>query len=135
MDAWFFIVGDCIRVTETKHETKCLKSQIKPQFTTAPIEASKAVPTTQAVWISLPAPGKKCPYTSMCRSMLNSLILGPNPPVHSVSLRKQYAVRGKRLIHLGSLLAYIESVAAAQQPGKSSAADADEDGTENHNNK
>jgi hypothetical protein len=45
---------------------------------------------------------------------MNSLILGNNPPVKSVSLRKRYAIRGTRLIHLESLLAYLESVADSQ---------------------
>jgi hypothetical protein len=45
---------------------------------------------------------------------MNSLILGPNPPVRSVSLRKKYAVRGTRLIHLGSLLKYLDAVADSQ---------------------
>ncbi|MEP6669524.1 MAG: hypothetical protein ABJF10_10250 [Chthoniobacter sp.] len=47
---------------------------------------------------------------------MNALILGQNPPVRSVSLKKRYAIRGSRLIHLGSLLEYIEGVAAAQNP-------------------
>jgi hypothetical protein len=36
--------------------------------------------------------------------------------VKSVSLKRRYAVRGVRLIHLQSLLDYIDGVAAAQQP-------------------
>jgi hypothetical protein len=36
-----------------------------------------------------------------------------------VSLKKRYAIRGTRLIHLGSLLEYIDGVAAAQQPTNS----------------
>lgn len=50
---------------------------------------------------------------------MNALILGKNPPVKSVSLKKRCAVRGVRLIHLGSLLDYIEGMAAAQQPADS----------------
>ena len=51
---------------------------------------------------------------------MNGLILGDNPPVRSVSLRKKYAVRGTRLIHLESLLEYLEAVADSQgnQPKK-----------------
>jgi hypothetical protein len=45
---------------------------------------------------------------------MNGLILGPNPPVKSVSLKKRYAVRGTRLIHLGSLLEYIDAIANSQ---------------------
>lgn len=46
---------------------------------------------------------------------MNALILGNNPQVESVSLRKRYAIRGTRLIHLGSLLEYIAGMAAAQR--------------------
>jgi len=45
---------------------------------------------------------------------MNCLILGKNPPVKSVSLKKKYAIRGRRLVHLESLLEYIEGMAAAQ---------------------
>jgi len=45
---------------------------------------------------------------------MNQLILGTNPPVKSISLRKRYAIRGTRLIHLGSLLAHLEAVAESQ---------------------
>jgi hypothetical protein len=108
-------------VFKTTPSTKILQSQIEPQlFTTAPIEAPKGLPAAMPIWIDLPRSGERCRYTSLSRSALNALILGKNPPVKSVSLRKQYAVRGKRLIHLGSLLDYIEGKAAAQgnQPGK-----------------
>lgn len=36
--------------------------------------------------------------------------MGPGAPVRSVSLRKRYAVRGTRLIHLESLLAYLDGL-------------------------
>jgi hypothetical protein len=45
---------------------------------------------------------------------MNGLILGPNPPVKSVSLKKRYTVRGTRLVNLESLLTYIEAVANSQ---------------------
>ena len=46
---------------------------------------------------------------------MNSLILGANAPVKSVSLRKRYAIRGTRLVNLESLLAYLDSVASSQE--------------------
>lgn len=70
----------------------------------------------QPIWIRLPKTGQLCPYTGLSRSAMNALILGNNPPVRSVSLKKRWAIRGTRLIHLQSLLAYIEGMAAAQQP-------------------
>ena len=45
---------------------------------------------------------------------MNSLILGQNPPVKSVSVRKKYAVRGIRLIFLHSLIAHLLSLATEQ---------------------
>ncbi len=83
-------------------------------FTIEPVEAPRATPVTHPIWIRLPKSGTLCPITGLSRSVLNALILGRNPAVKSVSLRKQYAVRGSRLIHLGSLLEFIEGMAAAQ---------------------
>ena len=67
------------------------------------------------MWIRLPKSGQQCPFTGLSRSVLNGLILGDNAPVRSLSLRKQYALKGTRLIHLGSLLAYLDGVASSQQ--------------------
>jgi hypothetical protein len=52
----------------------------------------------------------------MSRSGLNALILpspanNGKPPVKSVCLRKPGAAKGTRLIHLASLLAYLEKYA------------------------
>lgn len=69
------------------------------------------------VWIRLPKPGTMCPYTGLSRSAINGLILGPNPPVRSVSLRQRFALRGTRLIHFQSLLDYIERAAESSQQG------------------
>jgi len=58
-------------------------------------------------FIRLPKAGERCPFTGLSRSYLNSLILGPNPPVKSFVLRKRGARTGVRLISYDSLLAYI----------------------------
>ena len=68
----------------------------------------------QPTWIRLPKSGQQCPYTGLSRSVLNGLILGNNAPVRSLSLRKQFALKGTRLVHLGSLLAYLDGVASSQ---------------------
>ncbi len=87
-------------------------------YTLAPVTAPPpdAVPVvgSRPIWIRLPRSGRACPYTGLSRSVMNSLILGDNPPVRSVSLRKKYAVRGTRLIHMESLLTYLEAVADSQ---------------------
>ena len=66
------------------------------------------------VWIRLPKSGQTCVHTGLSRSGMNALILGTNPPVRSVSIRKKYSVRGTRLVHLQSLLDFIASIADAQ---------------------
>jgi len=60
-------------------------------------------------FLRLPKVGERCPVSGLCRSSLNALILGPNPPVKSVVLRKRCAVRGVRLIVTSSLLGYLYS--------------------------
>lgn len=84
---------------------------------TPPLDSRPGVVPT---WIRLPKSGHPCQYTGLSRSGMNALILGPNPPVKSVSLKKRYAIRGTRLIHLGSLLEFIETMANSQgnQPKK-----------------
>jgi hypothetical protein len=70
------------------------------------------IPTTFT--IRLPKPGTLCKITGLSRSAMNALILGKNPPVKSVSVRKKYAVRGVRLIFVESLIAHLLSLAAEQ---------------------
>ena len=79
-------------------------------------EPEQAIPGLfQPTWIRLPKSGQQCPYTGLSRSVLNGLILGNHAPVRSLSLRKQFALKGTRLIHLGSLLAYLDGVASSQE--------------------
>ena len=65
-------------------------------------------------WIRLPRGGNPEPHTGLSRAKINQLVLpcaqnGFKPQVRSVSLRDPGAVKGCRLIHLASLLAYINS--------------------------
>jgi len=75
-------------------------------YTTDPIGAPPAY-TTRPAWVRLPTGGHPCPWTGLKRSKLNSLILGANAPVKSVSLRKRGQTKGTRLIYLPSLLGYL----------------------------
>lgn len=61
-------------------------------------------------WIRLPKPTHQCPHSGLSRSKLNELILGPNPPVRSVSLRKRGQLRGTRLISYDSLMDYLNGL-------------------------
>lgn len=77
--------------------------------------------TKHPEFLRLPPPGSKCPVTGLCRSMMNSLILGDSPPVKSVSLAKPGRTRGIRLVVTESLLAHIHgqpSGAAYEGPSK-----------------
>ena len=65
------------------------------------------------IWVRLPK-GGLCPHTGLSRSKMNQLILpceqnGFKPPVRSACLRQYGAVKGTRLIHLKSLLDYLNS--------------------------
>jgi hypothetical protein len=69
---------------------------------------------SQPEWIRLPAAKKKCPYSGLSRSLLTTLSVpcqenGFAPPVRSVCLRRRHAIRGARIIHLPSLLSYLNS--------------------------
>jgi hypothetical protein len=69
-------------------------------------------------WIRVPVKGR-CPYTGLSRSTLYTLIApceanGHKPPVRSVSLRRRGNTTGVRLIHLQSLLDYLEAHAASE---------------------
>ena len=84
--------------------------------TVAPVSAPP-VPGVQTVipeWIRPPRGGAPCPHTGLSRAKLYQLILpcaqnGFKAPVRSVALRTPGTVKGCRLIHLASLLAYINS--------------------------
>lgn len=58
-------------------------------------------------FLRLPPSGQRCPISALSRSALNELILGSDPPVASVCLRRRGAARGARLIVTRSLLDYL----------------------------
>lgn len=61
-------------------------------------------------FIRLPKSPHRCPFSGLSRSALNDLILGTNPPVRSVVVRKRGAVRGIRLIDYASLVRYLHQL-------------------------
>lgn len=99
------IVGD-FRRTMTAN-----KSTDYATLTSAPIAAGELA-IHRPEFIRLPRTGVPDPITGLRRSTLNELVL-PNasnnnkPQVRSIVLRKPGRERGIRLIHLGSLLAYL----------------------------
>jgi hypothetical protein len=63
-------------------------------------------------FVPLPPVGSLEPNSGLKRGKLNQLILPTaendwRPPVRSISLRPRNCIRGKRLIHLPSLLVYL----------------------------
>jgi hypothetical protein len=68
-------------------------------------------------YIRLPRPKTRCPVTGLARTTLEELVVpcarnGNRPPVISRVVKQPHATRGIRLIHLPSLLAYIEKQSA-----------------------
>jgi hypothetical protein len=66
-------------------------------------------------WIRLPHPGASCPFSGLKRTTLTELCVSSSkndfePPVRSKLLKKKRAKRGIRLISLGSLMAFINSL-------------------------
>ncbi len=57
-------------------------------------------------WLRLPKPGTLCPWCGLSRSKLWEVL--QTGKVRNICLRKEGALRGARLIHLASLLAYLD---------------------------
>jgi hypothetical protein len=85
------------------------------ESTTSPVVAAPArVANCRPEWIRLPKAGTLCAWTGLSRSKLNELVLSTpanshRPPVKSAALRQKGALKGVRLVHLRSLLDFIES--------------------------
>jgi hypothetical protein len=69
-------------------------------------------------FLRLPKNGQSCPVSGLGRATINTLILGRNPKVKSVCLRRSGATRGVRLVVTESLLGYLRSLTLAQGGGK-----------------
>ena len=92
-------------------------------LTTAAPTAAGDTTTSQPEFIRLPRVGL-CHFTGLSRSKLNQLILpcsqnGNNPPVKSLCLRPNGALKGTRLIPLQSLIDYLYSQMDSVQAGGS----------------
>ena len=90
-----------------KHEVST--GNVAPQ-TATPIQIPVVTPTEDArpEWVRLPKPGTLCAWTGLSRSKLwETLQTGK---VRNICLRKPGAQRGARLIHLASLLGYLDSL-------------------------
>lgn len=68
-------------------------------------------------FLRLPRAGSRCPVTGLSRATINALILGDNPSVKSICLRRRGSARGIRLVVTISLLEFLY-----QQTGVSSTA-------------
>jgi hypothetical protein len=66
------------------------------------------------VWIRLPRPGDRCPFTGLSRSFLAELVRpcdrnNQKPPVAAKKIDRKGSNRGVILVNLKSLLDYINS--------------------------
>jgi hypothetical protein len=81
-----------------------------------PTIAEASIPAgVEPEFIAMPAPGKTCPYSGLQRGMLYSLLR--EGVIRSVTLRRPDTTRGRRLIVLSSLKAYLRKL-DAEQNGK-----------------
>ena len=82
------------------------------ELTTAPMTVLD--PTNRVallpVWIRLPKPGDSDPITSLPRSSMWELVQRSKGKIRTVSLRKPGATKGTRLIHLASLLDFLNGI-------------------------
>jgi len=79
-------------------------------MTTAPvtIQITSGGNAHRPEWVRLVPTGQPCPWSSLSRSTLWNLI--QTGAIRSVVLRRPGNLRGARLIHLQSLLDYLESL-------------------------
>lgn len=81
------------------------------------LETPAAPATVTPIFMRLPKPGARCPYTGLSRSTLCELTVpteanGFAPPVRSHVVCGEAATRGIRLIPLNALLEYLGTLAA-----------------------
>jgi len=75
------------------------------KWETSPMEF---LDTKKPFWIRMPRNGN-CPYTGLSKTKLYSIIGKPASTVRSAVLKDEAQSKGTRLIHLQSLLDYIET--------------------------
>lgn len=81
-------------------------------YTIAPVAAPANVATPiLPEFIRYPRPSTLCPWTGLSRSKMWEVLQTSRGKVKTVSLRKEGALKGARLIHLKSLLTYLHSLA------------------------
>lgn len=78
---------------------------------------ARGVGTDLPEFVRLPKPGRRCYWTGLTRSAMNELVLGDGPKVESVVVARKGASRGIRLVHLGSLLGYLNGLMSQQENG------------------
>jgi hypothetical protein len=79
------------------------------------VELSEPAPEPAPdAWIRGPHPKGRCPYTGLARTTLFQLVKRSRGKIKTVFLKKPGAIRGIRLIHLGSLQNYLNSLAETQ---------------------
>jgi hypothetical protein len=93
-----------LQVNECVSDQPTVAGGIPPNFRKSLVERS----FKEAEFIRLPAPGERCPLSSLSRSTL--VELGEAGLIDLKRIRKPGAVRGIVLINRRSLLAYLHSL-------------------------
>lgn len=70
--------------------------------------------TVNPQWMPLPPPGLRCAFTGMTRSRICRLLATSAGAIRQVSLREPGRKHGTRLVHVATLLAYLETRATTQ---------------------
>jgi hypothetical protein len=66
-------------------------------------------------WVYLPADGKKCPRTGFSRATIYRLLKRAGGMIITVNLKEKGKDKGRRLLHVGSMLDYLDRLAASQR--------------------
>lgn len=76
---------------------------------------NKNTSTTElSQWSALPAPGHRCPVSGLTRSRLYQLLQTSHGAIRQVSLKEPGRAHGTRLVHVPSLLEYLDGLATSQ---------------------
>lgn len=95
----------------TENQTDTGNAFLHPLGAPQPSETSRDRPT----WIRLPRPGEACVWTGLSKSTLWNIV--KTGEVRTATLKLPGKKKGARLIHLESLIRYLETLTVEDRPG------------------